>query len=114
MSASQAYVDAAIKSLKGELAVQLDRLESSVYLDVPNMKEELNKRMDEVTGILKEKMTEFEDKVGEIKRSNAKWDLRDPKMRGTVKFDGDRREDVRAFTKWKSPPSLISKSSCLE
>ncbi len=36
----------------------------------------------------------------------VKWDIRDPKMRGTSKFAGDKKEDVKVFTQWRKAAYL--------
>ena len=35
------------------------------------------------------------------KKSEHRWNIKDPKSRGTVKFSGDKKDDVRAFTQWR-------------
>ena len=33
------------------------------------------------------------------------WNIKDPKMRGTTKFDGDKKENARTFVQWRNAPT---------
>ena len=48
------------------------------------------------------RMVELEKKIEKKpEKSEHRWNIKDPKARGTVKFSGDKKDDVRAFTQWR-------------
>ena len=61
--------------------------------------------MNQVSGIVAAQLQQIRGELEEAKKDRGKktetWNIKDPKQRGTTKFAGDKKENVRNFTTWR-------------
>jgi len=92
-----------IASLQGELSAQIEGIRAQMAADGMQVTGMIQDAATFPIARVQENINQVWQRLEQMKEEKrfGSWNIKDPKMRGTAKFAGEKKDDVKAFVQWK-------------